>query len=207
MKIRTGFVSNSSSSSFIVAFDRMPVSVGDLRQMLFGDKEYYPNPYADIDTVKAWPTYDIAEIVFKDLTCDSNGMPGMGTIGKCKSVSKKRILDELLSGVFAGDIDIKEEADVYRDQIWRDYHMGIYDDKLPKEVADKYLYLMRKDSRERAKARKVAAKEIVEKFLESAGADAKIFVFEYSDNNGSMFSAMEHGTLFDRLPHLRVSKH
>jgi len=41
MKIRTGFVSNSSSSSFIVAFPRMPSSVGDVHNMLFG-----PDPIA-----------------------------------------------------------------------------------------------------------------------------------------------------------------
>jgi hypothetical protein len=37
MKTRNGFVSNSSSSSFIVAFPRKPQAVGELSHMLFGD--------------------------------------------------------------------------------------------------------------------------------------------------------------------------
>ncbi|MFA5135245.1 MAG: hypothetical protein WC505_05705 [Patescibacteria group bacterium] len=39
MKIRTGFVSNSSSSSFVVAFPHEPDGVQDLHRMLFGDNE------------------------------------------------------------------------------------------------------------------------------------------------------------------------
>jgi len=46
MKIRNGFVSNSSSSSFIVAFPRKPESVKDVIDMLFGgfpDKTFRPD--------------------------------------------------------------------------------------------------------------------------------------------------------------------
>jgi hypothetical protein len=31
--------------------------------------------------------------------------------------------------------------------------------------------------------------------------------FSYSDGDGSYFSALEHGPLFDRLPHQRISHH
>ena len=39
MKIRNGFVSNSSSSSFLVGFPRKLKSVEQVQRLLFGDKE------------------------------------------------------------------------------------------------------------------------------------------------------------------------
>ena len=45
MKIRNGFVSNSSSSSFVVAFDKKPETVEELKKLLFGEEEVYGNPH------------------------------------------------------------------------------------------------------------------------------------------------------------------
>jgi hypothetical protein len=41
VKIRTGFVSNSSSCSFLVALKRMPESVSELEEIMFKDDEVY----------------------------------------------------------------------------------------------------------------------------------------------------------------------
>lgn len=48
MKIRSGFVSNSSSSSFIVVFPKVPKSKEDVQKILFNGHKYFNHPYDDI---------------------------------------------------------------------------------------------------------------------------------------------------------------
>jgi hypothetical protein len=63
MKIRMGFVTNSSSSSFIVAFDKVPNSWEEVLEMLFD---------ADKATVSEYDlsmgTKEVAQIVFDDIS-------------------------------------------------------------------------------------------------------------------------------------------
>lgn len=64
MKIRKGFVSNSSSSSFVVAFPSIPESVEDVKKILFDDDQrFYTSMYHD----DAWTLDEVAEIVFNDI--------------------------------------------------------------------------------------------------------------------------------------------
>jgi len=63
VKIRNGFVSNSSSSSFIVCFPKRPETAEEVRQLMFGDLEYMSHPYE----FGAVDTKQIAETVFADL--------------------------------------------------------------------------------------------------------------------------------------------
>ena len=63
MKTRLGFVSNSSSSNFILAFDKKPKSQKELQKLMFGDKETHGTSYDDFSA----PTGQIAKAVFVQL--------------------------------------------------------------------------------------------------------------------------------------------
>lgn len=65
MKIRTGFVSNSSSSSFVVLFPSEPQNVDDVKKMLFGDQEEYYGMYDE----GGWSTNAVAKTIWNDI-CD-----------------------------------------------------------------------------------------------------------------------------------------
>ena len=61
MKIRNGFVSNSSSSSFVVYFPNEPKSVDDVKNIIFDNDEYYNyDEYSFLSEI-------IADIVWKDV--------------------------------------------------------------------------------------------------------------------------------------------
>ena len=67
MKTRTAFVSNSSSSSFVIALERKPESVEEMQRWLFGNDPFFPNPYPYGDAPSEYPAKDIAQRVFDDL--------------------------------------------------------------------------------------------------------------------------------------------
>lgn len=65
MKIRRDFVTNSSSSSFIVSFDTVPNDCQELQKILFGDMEYFATYNNSI------PTIELSAVIFNDMK--SNG--------------------------------------------------------------------------------------------------------------------------------------
>ena len=52
-----------------------------------------------------------------------------------------------------------------------------------------------------------ANRTVAEKFLDKVPQGHVLAEFEYSDNDGPYFTALEHGPLFMKLLHLRVSHH
>lgn len=176
MKIRNGFVSNSSSSSFVVVFPTEPKSVEDVKKYLFKeDQQYFLNPYDDDN----YTVGQVAETVWNDI---------------CSQEKNK--FKDIISEISSGSLDVADAPD-YNDfyhitdwnQRWKAYDDAC--EKHAKKIANK-MFNLRK-----MKLKKINGEEITE----------AMYIFEYSDNDGSYFSSLEHGDLFRNLKHVRISKH
>jgi hypothetical protein len=181
MKIRNGFVSNSSSSSFVVVFPREPKSATDVKDILFKDEKYFYDPY---DSSTKWTTEKVSEIVWKDI-CNQ----------------KKNDIEtalEVMESYGYGDSDAPD-YDKYG-IVWGS---DDYDEKIEKYENDCIIYAKKK-FKELYNPRKEKLRKLNDESYEPCDA---LYIFEYSDNDGSLNCAMEHGNLFNKLKHYRISKH
>ncbi len=121
MKIRSGFVSNSSSSSFIVAFNKVPRTLGETVDMLFNEKTAFGGTYSSSPT---YPVSEIAAIVLND-------------IQSSKPASNKKIVDTILSG-WSEDIPDLDDFKIDNQKTdWDGYHKRA--DKWAEAKAKKFI--------------------------------------------------------------------
>lgn len=177
MKTRNGFVSNSSSSSFVVAFPHKPTSVEELQTVLFGNDEKYHSPYGDA----SWSAREITEIVYRSLESQSPSTLSAIADLAAEGYQLRQPLETTAAVDDFGEVEGMPEL--------RDFEEG--------EETDWDAYEKACEKFGRKHAQDFIAKH----------PDAVFFEFEYSDNDGEMYTAMEHGSLFNRLPHMRVSHH
>lgn len=176
MKFRTGFVSNSSSSSFIVEFKEVPTSKEELQNQLFGDRKEYHYPYG----TEYFSTDDVSAIVWQDM----QGGPA----------TKAEVEEEINNGYPIADhitkMFIAKEPS---------YDQFTTMDENNKATTDWDAY-------------EKAWDDYTNQFKRFVNWDAveegKVYTFEYSDNDGQQFCAMEHGDLFENAKHvLKISHH
>jgi len=126
MKVRNGFVSNSSSSSFVVIFPRKPNSSDEVKQWMFGNSEFMPCPYTYGDQPSSYSTNEIAQTVWKDIL-------------EQKPSSEEKALEEIRSGWFDGipelpGFNLSEEE---HDKAWENWERKCK--AVSKEVLDRFL--------------------------------------------------------------------
>ena len=173
MKRRHGFVSNSSSSSFIVAFPKVPKSAQEVHEMLFpSGRKTFDHPYSDNSTTypDGYPTKQVAETVFNDIQSQR------------KPLQRKRkwLIQELILSGTVSEVSSFFQGDEKR---------------------------RRRQAARQEKAILAGIKR-VDEFLAQVNEDALfMYEFEYADEDGAYFCALEHGNLFGALPHFRISKH
>jgi hypothetical protein len=127
MKIRTGFVSNSSSSSFIVGFQQIPRSAGEVLDIL------------------GISSGDIAYRIFEDI---QNSKPAT------KKQIKDVISGGYFDGYPMMDYNRRDEASLFRIEFNEKNGKDVYDDEDAKE---KYLKMCNKKYKEHDKIVKKAA--------------------------------------------------
>ena len=172
MKIRSGFVSNSSSSSFLVIFPREPKSAEDVRTILFDENQTMYGYYDDDYTVQ-----QVSETVWSDIC---NQTPNDIQAAK----------EELEGYDSIGSPEYDDFKHLPKDEVWDAYNcaLKIYAGKKMKEFFN---------------LRKLKLQKINNESVESG----VLYIFEFSDNDGSYNSALEHGDLFNKVKHIRISKH
>ena len=199
MKTRTGFVSNSSSSSFIIGLSNEPSCVEDVHKELF-DTDEVRELEALYDGDDTYTTLDVAQQVYNDVSEKAYTTINTG---------KNAILENIKSGWFEGMPDYNyydAESTKFRRKYREETGEEIHYDKTPKDIWKKYQNIQKKESEERRKELDKAADRLFEKHRDKF-SDKKIYFLSYSDNDGSFQSFMEHGGIFNNIPNITISNH
>lgn len=180
MKIRNGFVSNSSSSSFVVCFPRKPRSLPELQEMLFGNETAYPDPYNS----ESYAASTVAATVWKD-------------IADQEPMTKEQMAEALSSSyIYEREQDFQPTPGPTYPRFPSNKK---WEDKEAQKEYEKQLDAYHE-------ALQSHGMKLAEKLLKEC-PDGIVYKFEYSDNDGGYYSALEHGGLFRKLPSFRISHH
>ena len=186
MKIRNGFVSNSSSSSFIVAFPHKPKNEEDLKQMMFGknDFHYVEKYYTDDKSgeISVWP---IIRNVYKKIG---------------KKATKKEIAEALSHGGYNG----YRGFDVPHMDFWASLDDPEYTEIREMSISNKRAELLGKYNEKVYESNKKRGKKVADYFV-SVNKGKYFVILWFSDNDGEAIE--EHTDIFRRLEYIRVSCH
>jgi hypothetical protein len=176
MKIRTGFISNSSSSSFIVAFNKRPKNIEKLSEIM-GECSVYKCGYR-------LTSKQVVQTVWNDF--------------KGRRPLKQKELFRNFRGLVSWEAyELTEKECPEYNGIWRDNEKYTIEQK--RKIIDKFDKLLVNNYNK-------LIKPLYEKFI-SENKGKLFYKFDYADEDGGIFAAMEHGDVFRNLPHITISNH
>jgi len=186
MKIRNGFVSNSSSSSFIIALSAYPITTKELKTLLFKERKYF---YLDTFFDTLYTTKDIMPFIEQEI---KNNL----------LLKEKDMIKNLSEGWFNyPDMRIgRPDESPY--SMPENYYSLDFNSKEAIE--------MRKDRdnicNNYRKERKEYAKKVFEHFKNKTKGQ-KLFLLSFGNENGGVFAALEYNNTFKNIPHIIINHH
>ena len=198
MKIRNGFVSNSSSSSFLIGIDPECKTFNDFVQIGLYESVIVDGDFKSLEEIidtyvpdcdcynnDKWVTY---RDCFKNLWDDIMVSPERkANIKVCKNFMK---YDSITT-------NIGYEREFYFIS-WCDTHniCNSYDGDERKKCEEKF-------DKIREEWNKIVGDALIKRLMDQF--DHNIYVITYSDNDGE--SLMEHGDFWQLIPHVRIDQH
>jgi hypothetical protein len=180
MKIRNGLVSNSSSSSFLLFLDKIPETKEELKELLFPNDTVFPNLYYSRGTPRGWPIEDVIEIIMEDFQ-------------KAEILTEEEVLEALISGYLE---ETKPSWDAW-DKIPR----------RPEAATEEELEEWREKWNQAWDEYKEEKLRLAKEYYKTLPQNKKVISVEYSDSDGFLHTALEHGDTFDNIDHVRISHH
>jgi len=215
MKIRNGFVSNSSSSSFILMFKDIPTTLDELKKIMFSefqlecdfvsnyDDEVYPLGMIAKDLlheIQNSIVYDVDSL--KNLFEEEFSCISKYTIDDLEGIFKdseyNKEYKDLKDKVYAIENDSdKKSSELYRQQRAKEIDQDIF--------RSKYTNL---NELRREKLQDISDKiyNYIEEIFKSKYQGYKFLEVEYSDDT-SFGTFMEHGGILDKMQLIRISHH
>jgi hypothetical protein len=202
MKIRNGFVSNSSSSSFIVALNKKPESAQEVMSIL--DLPEYISPYQD----QVLPAERVAGLVFDDIQSYEHNEEDLAKL--FSEVLYSYCPSEYSRGNETMALKLLNEDAV---ELWETYVKESKDQR----SAEKWVSLPEGEKKEKFRDEWHASNDRQDKMQNDLGAiaakeflrknkDKFIFCVEYEDHSPEG-TIMEHGEIFRNVTHFRISHH
>jgi len=199
MKIRNGFVSNSSSSSFILKFDKMPESVNELKVMLYGENPPLLTTYWDDDAIS---TDQVSKIIFNDIESAYTL-----SLEEVISQVKKEVYFSEYSGSSGRDFVVGTEYINAFDALYRDVVKKDKDfNKLRWSSVKAEVPSWEEHQEEMDKMAKPLY-DMIEKSIREKYTDGNYIEVEYSDNDGHVMSYIEHSDVLKPVMFQRFSHH
>lgn len=170
MKDRNGFVSNSSSTSFVVAIPKSVKCECELRKLMFPEGKPFGYAFGGYSE-SGFTEREAAACVWQDMQDPEHQL-------NTREKAIEAISEGHCSGVELDDFKKPLEPGKYQEWDWDGYSAAINH----------------------------WAELAYEDFLRDH-PDSNLYVFEYCDNDGGFWGAMEHGDIFRYLPHIACNKH